>query len=140
MHITELPAPPTPDFTLQLDVAKEALVCMASRVAILAEEKDNALTRANTLENVKESWAVRERALVSTIKGLRSSNKLPSDVTSLRTRLQETESMLAHQIHVRTKLEDDLARHREIVRSHQNELYSLRVCARHSLYIYVLGH
>lgn len=130
MLITELPSRRTPDLTPQLDAAKEALASMRSRIATLAEEKDDALTRANTLENVKESWAVRERALVSTIKGLRSSSKLPGDVTSLRARLQETESMLAHQINIRTKLEDELARHREIAHSHQNELYTLRVCAR----------
>ncbi|KAM5533613.1 hypothetical protein V8D89_012726 [Ganoderma adspersum] len=126
MLITELSARLTPDLTLQLDAAKEALAFMTSRIAVLAEEKDDALTRANTLENVKESWAVRERALVSTVKGLRSSSKVSGDVTGLRARLQETESMLAHQINVRTKLEDELARHREIAHSHQNELYTLR--------------
>ncbi|PIL22390.1 hypothetical protein GSI_15078 [Ganoderma sinense ZZ0214-1] len=116
----------TLDLTAQLDAAKEAISSMTSRMAVLAEEKDDALTRANTLENVKESWAVRERALVSTIKGLRSSNKLPGDATGLRTRLQDTESMLAHQINARTKLEDELARYREIARSHQEELQALR--------------
>ncbi len=120
----------TPDLTVQLYAAKGAIASMTSRMAVLAEEKDDALTRANTLENVKESWAVRERALVSTIRSLKSSNKVPGDVTGLRARLQETESMLAHQITVRTKLEDELTRYREIAQSQQDELYGLRVSTR----------
>ena len=121
----------TPDLTVQLDTAKEALASATSMMVVLAEQKEDALTRANTLENAKESWAVRERALVSTIKSLKSSssNKLPGDVAGLRRRLQETESMLAHQIHVSADLEDQLTRSRKIARSQQGELYALRVCS-----------
>ncbi|KAI1793292.1 hypothetical protein LXA43DRAFT_1092843 [Ganoderma leucocontextum] len=126
MPILETLSRRTPDLPVQLDAANEAIASMTFRMAVLAEEKDDALTRANTLENVKESWAVRERALVSTIKSLKSSNKLPSDVTGLRVRLQETETMLAHQINVRTKVEDELTRYREIASSQQDELCALR--------------
>ncbi|TBU44503.1 hypothetical protein BD309DRAFT_31376 [Dichomitus squalens] len=109
------------DLTAELAAARHTIASMTARTAALREEKDDALTRANTLENAKESWKMREKALLATIEDLEAYPTRFDDMR-LQARLQETERMLAHEIALRASAEDELTRYRDVAQAQLEEL------------------
>ncbi|EJF63166.1 hypothetical protein DICSQDRAFT_168046 [Dichomitus squalens LYAD-421 SS1] len=109
------------DLTAELAAARHTIASMTARTAALREEKDDALTRANTLENAKESWKMREKALLATIEDLEAYPTRFDDMR-LQARLQETERMLAHEIALRASAEDELTRYRDVAQAQLREL------------------
>ena len=115
------------DIAAELEAAKQTIASMTAKTAALIEEKDAALTRANTLENAKESWQTREKALLTTIEDLRSDRKRSSSEKHLQARLDDTERMLVREISSKTSAEDELTRYRDVAQAQLKELRASEV-------------
>ena len=115
------------DIAAELEAAKQTIASMTAKTSALIEEKDAALTRANTLENAKESWQTREKALLTTIEDLRSDRKRSSSEKHLQARLDDTERMLVREISSKTSAEDELTRYRDVAQAQLKELRASEV-------------